>query len=475
MPADDLLPNMNRRAHAMKGGDPTLLLGRMPERYSHVVRDWATREPSRLALRAGARAMSYGKLWAATGAARQLLQTLGIVAGDRVLLVAENGLQIVPLLLATSELDAWAVPLNARMSVREIETIRKFSDCRRALYCVGDSISAGEHAQADNIDQTVNILGDLAIGALNTEAKAEPVYPDKARQTAVLVFTSGTTGEPKGVMLSHQALIYMGANMVEVRNITGDDAFYNSSPVSHAIGLGTVLMTAFWAGASVELVARFTPQHFIEALKDERITGVTAVPTLFARIVEFAEEKGISLRSRRLRLMATAGAPLDLTLKARIEDAFGLRMGNSYGMTECNPIARSAAGVETNEVGQLQPGGEIRIVHENGQDVVAGESGEVWVRGPSRMLGYYRNEGATASAFKQGGWLNTGDLARMDEEGRLFIVGRSKDLIIRSGFNVYPVEVESVLSLYPGVAQAAVVGRDVLGNSGFTMILAGRL
>ena len=454
----------DRREQAMKGADPAPLLQQMPERYSHVVRNWADREPWRLALRSGASLMSYGDLWGATSEAKRVLQKLGVGAGDRVLLVAENGLQIVPLLLAVSELDAWAVPLNARMSVREIETIRAFSDCRRALYCIGDSPSAAGHAEADEIEQEVFLSGVVAVSTPNTTATPEAVYSDRARQTAVLVFTSGTTGEPKGVMLSHQALIYMGANMAELRKITGDDVFYNSSPVSHAIGLGTVLMTAFWAGASAELVARFTPQHFVEALKDERITGVTAVPTLFARIVEFADQKGISLRSKRLRIIATAGAPLDLALKAHIEDAFGLRMGNSYGMTECNPVARSAGGVETNEVGELQPGIEIRIVREDGQDARSNESGEIWAKGPGRMLGYYRNEAATASVLKEGGWLATGDLARMDDDGKLFIVGRSKDLIIRSGFNVYPVEVESVLSLFPGVAQVAVVSREVPGN-----------
>ena len=452
------------RAQAMKGGDAAPLLGRLPERYSHVVRDWAQRDPARLALRAYAGQMSYGELWDVTEEAIRLLLRLGVGAGDRVVLVAENGLQIVPLLLAVSEMDAWAVPLNARMSVREIETIRMFAGCRRALYCVGDSQSAAAHAQADEIEQEVFLLGKVAVSARNMRAEPELVYPDKARQTAVLVFTSGTTGEPKGVMVSHQALIYMGANMVDVRKITGEDSFYNSSPVSHAIGLGTVLMTAFWAGASAELVARFTAQHFVEALKDERITAVTAVPTLFARILEFAEQNGVSLKSKRLRIIATAGAPLDLALKARIEEAFGLKMGNSYGMTECNPVARSSGGVDTNEVGEVQPGLEIRIVREDGQDATSDESGEIWVKGPPRMLGYYRNEAATKSVLRRGDWLATGDLGRVDEDGRLYIVGRSKELIIRSGFNVYPVEVESVLSLYPGVAQVAVVGREVPGN-----------
>ncbi|XSC47516.1 class I adenylate-forming enzyme family protein [Bradyrhizobium sp. RDT10] len=437
----------------------------MPERFSRVVEKWAKKEPYRQALEFAGRRMTYGELWAATSDAVALLTRKGVRAGDRVVLVGENGLQLVPLLLAVSELDAWSVPLNARMSGREIEVIREFAECRRAVYCIGDSSAAKQHAKADrSAGETEELLGPLVFSSLNEEVAAEQTFPEKERQTAVLVFTSGTTGEPKGVRLSHQALMYMGANMAELRQVTPDDVFYNSSPISHAIGLGTVLMTAFWAGAGVELVGKFTPQHFVEALQAERITSVTAVPTLFARILDHAEKERLSLRSRRLRVIATAGAPLDLALKTRVEAAFGLRMGNSYGMTECNPVARSATGVNTNEVGELQPGVEIRIVKEDGSDAGTDERGELWARGPGLMLGYYRNDTATRAALRDGGFMATGDLATIDGQGRLYIVGRSKDLIIRSGFNVYPVEVESVLALFPGVAQVAVVGRQIEGN-----------
>lgn len=449
----------------VRGPDPTRLLSEMPERYSQVVRRRAKTEPHRRALAFAGREMTYGELWTTTRDAIELLTRMGIRAGDRVLLVGENGLQLIPLLLAASELDAWAAPLNARMSVREVQAIREFADCRRSIYCVGDSAAANDHAAADETaGEREDLLGPLILNKLNEGAVAEPSFSDKARQTAVLVFTSGTTGEPKGVKVSHQALIYMGANMAKLRNITPDDVFYNSSPISHAIGLGTVLMTAFWAGASVELVGRFTPEHLVQAVQGERITSVTAVPTLFARVLDYAEKEKLSLKSRRLRIIATAGAPLDLALKARVEEAFGVPISNSYGMTECNPIARSAGGVETNEVGELQPGVEIRLVREDGGDAEVDEGGEIWVKSPCLMLGYYRNEAATLAVMRDAGFMATGDLAKFDGKGRLYIVGRSKELIIRSGFNVYPVEVESVISLFPGVAQVAVVGRPVSGN-----------
>src|SRR5260370_22187418 len=188
----------------MRGGDESALLAPMPDRFSHVVCDWAAIEPSRIALASGACRLSYGDLWNATRKTVKTLRKLGVRAGDRVLLVAENGLQIVPLLLAVSELDAWSVPLNARMSAREVETIRAFSDCRRSLYCVGDSQAAAGHAATAKIDREISVFGPVLASVINEGARQEPVYPDKARQTAVLVVTSWTTGEPQGARLSHQ-------------------------------------------------------------------------------------------------------------------------------------------------------------------------------------------------------------------------------------------------------------------------------
>ncbi|MCW0193084.1 MAG: fatty acid--CoA ligase family protein, partial [Rhodococcus sp.] len=170
------------------------------------------------------------------------------------------------------------------------------------------------------------------------------------------------------------------------------------------------------------------------------------------------------LRSNRLRFIAVGGMPLDLTLKAQIEDAFGLEIGNSYGMTEISPITRSPGATVGRTVGVPQPGIEIRIVREDGKDAAVGEPGEIWVRGPNLMLGYYKNELANNEVRRPDGFMTTGDIGSMDEDGNLSLVGRTKDVIIRSGFNVYPVEVEAVLSQVPGVALVAVVGRTVDGN-----------
>jgi acyl-CoA synthetase (AMP-forming)/AMP-acid ligase II len=194
-------------------------------------------------------------------------------------------------------------------------------------------------------------------------------------------------------------------------------------------------------------------------------------------MLEYSKATGDALGSAGLRMIATAGAPLDPGLKAHIEEGFGVPLGNSYGMTEINPIARSEKGVQDTEVGLPQPGTDIRIVRADGEDTLPGEEGELWARGPGQMLGYYRNPEETARTLRPGGYIATGDIAMIDKAGMLRIVGRDKEVINRSGFKVYPVEVEAVLGLYPGVAAAAVLGRAVAGNEevvAFVQPLPGR-
>ncbi len=447
------------------GTDATAMLDALPARFSHFVSQRAAEIPDRPALLVEGGVLTYGALWRATGEAIELLTSRGVGPGDRVMMVGENGLQLVPLMLAVSELDAWGVPLNARMSDREVASIRDFTNCRLAIYCATDSPDAAEHGKLAGARLHKDILfGDLAIGETDPDARPEPVHESNAKQTAVLVFTSGTTGEPKGVRMSHLGLIYMGLNMAQLRGINSQDLLYNISPISHTIGLGAVLMTAFSVGACVELIGRFTPAHLAGALAEERVSIVIAVPMAFQRMLEYSEENGVSLRSARLRMIATAGAVLDPGLKRRAEEGFGVPLGNSYGMTEMNPIARSEIGIIDTEVGFPQPGTDFRIVNGEGEDVGSGEEGEVWARGPGQMLGYYRNPEETKKTLRPGGFIATGDIAVMDEAGMLRIVGRNKEVIDRSGFNVYPVEVESVLGLYPGVAVAAVLGRAIAGS-----------
>ncbi|KIZ40759.1 hypothetical protein OO17_16840 [Rhodopseudomonas palustris] len=447
------------------GGSAQRLLASMPPRLAGLVERQAETAPDRPALISGDRVVTYSEFWQAIGRAKALLTAAGVVGGDRVMIVNENSIAAVTFIFAASDLDAWASPINARMSSREIDACIAYCGCRIVVYTIGDSQAASDHAarvQARPHDDPV--FGKVAFGPTDTDARPEPVHAEKDRQTAVLLFSSGTTGAPKGVMLSHQAIMYMGGNMAELRNITASDVFYNITPVSHVIGLGAMLTTAIWAGGTSELVAQFSAANFVAALTADRITYVMGVPTIFARLLEYARTNSASLRSSRLRFIAVGGMPLDLTLKAQIEDAFGLELGNSYGMTEIAPVTRSRGATIGRSVGVVQPGIELRIVGDDGNDAAIGQKGEIWVKGPNLMLGYYRNEAANNDVRRADGFISTGDIGSMDRDGNLSLVGRTKDVIIHSGFNVYPVEVEAVLSQVPGVALVAVIGRSVDGN-----------
>jgi acyl-CoA synthetase (AMP-forming)/AMP-acid ligase II len=221
------------------------------------------------------------------------------------------------------------------------------------------------------------------------------------------------------------------------------------------------------AGATAHLVAKYDPAALASALAEDGITDLFGVPDIYQRLLEFKAVKGIARLERgRLRRMLVAGAPLDLTLKARIEEELGLPLLNNYGITECSPGltgVRESAPRRDESVGRFLPGIKHRLVGRDRKPVADGEVGELHVRGPNVMLGYYRAPDLTAQAIDAEGWFNTGDLARLDGD-HLFIAGRSKELIIRSGFNVYPAEVEAVLNSHKMVVQSAVIGRAVPGN-----------
>lgn len=214
-------------------------------------------------------------------------------------------------------------------------------------------------------------------------------------------------------------------------------------------------------------------------MAEEGITLLNGVPATYQRLLEYKATAGLSRLERgALRLIAVAGAPLDLDLKARVEKELGLPLSNGFGITECSPGisgVRSDAPRNDNAVGRLLPGLEARIVRRDGAIVANGEIGELHVRGPNVMRGYYRAPDLTAKAIDADGWFKTGDLARFEEDV-LFIVGRTKEMIIRSGFNVYPAEIEAVISTHPAVVQCAVVGRQVPGNEevvAFVQLLKG--
>jgi long-chain acyl-CoA synthetase len=277
----------------------------------------------------------------------------------------------------------------------------------------------------------------------------------------VLLFTSGTAGTPKAAVLTHANL---AANIAQVLDHPGlrvlvDDVVLGSLPFHHVFGLNVVLGVALAAGAAVALEARFDAQETVDRIGRHRVTVLAGVPTMYAQWLTLGPPPDAF---GSVRLAVSGAAPLPPEVGAAFRDRFGIVIHQGYGLTEASPIVTTTAlaGHEPRpgSIGPPLPGVEVRIVDEDGSDVLAGDPGELWVRGPNVFAGYWHDEEASARVITADGWLRTGDVAVVEEHGDLRLVDRAKDLIIVSGFNVYPVEVEDVLRGQPEVLDAAVVG-----------------
>jgi long-chain acyl-CoA synthetase len=453
------------------------LLNSLPERISDVITPWVERSPDRLAVVEASGSWTYKQLDAVVNESRNWLRDSGVRPGDRVLLVCENCRAFVAIFLALTGMDAWPVLANARLSAREIDDIRDHCGARRVIYMTSVSPHATQHAKRHGavIGEAAG-LGPIGLGALNEKVEPETIENNRDDRVAALIYTSGTTGLPKGVVLTHRNLLFIAAVSAQIRSLTRDDRLYGVLPMSHAVGLSVVLLGTLLSGATLYLAPRFDPVATIAALERDRLTIVLGVPAMFALFVDYAKTKKLlgPVKFPALRIISSSGAPLQASVKSAVESLFGMTLHNGYGVTECSPTIAQARVDEPRtdlSVGRVLPGVEIKLVGADGQSIGEGEVGELWVRGPNVAKGYYRAPEETAAAINTEGWFNTRDLARM-EGGHLFIVGRTKELIVRFGMNVYPAEVEAVLNTHPAVVRSAVIGRPVQGVEGGEEVIA---
>lgn len=413
------------------------------------------------------RTVSYGGYREAIEEGADRLRAHGVAPGDRVLLVAENCLATAVLILACSRVGASAVPVNARLTAAEIARVTAHASPSLVVYTAHVSREALAHADEAEASSASTSVGELRIA---------PHEPDRtvAAETdvAVILYTTGTTGAPKGVMLTHGNLRFAARASGTLRGLVADDHLYGVLPLTHVFGLASVLMATAWAGACVRMETRFRPDRLFAALR-AGVTVFPAVPQMHALLMEHVAAQGAErLGSDALRYVSSGAAPLDPVWKRKAEAFYGIALQNGYGMTEStagvcgtrNPIGRPDV-----SVGPPLPGVELRIApapsNDGGRANGSGDGvGEILTRGPHVMRGYFRSPEETARTIDTDGFLHTGDLGRLDADGNLHVVGRSKELIIRGGFNVYPPEVESALNEHPRVVQCAVVGRTIDGG-----------
>ncbi|NWJ45271.1 MAG: AMP-binding protein [Chloroflexi bacterium] len=405
------------------------------------------------------------------------LHAHGLGKGDKLALILPNWLEFVITYLATARLGAIIVPLNVRYRSSEIEYMLRNSGTKIVVTCAefGDfdfahllkelkpqlpalqlTVVVGQPEGGHGLVSWETVLGEGAKVALSAPALIEP-----SEDLLAIMYTSGTTGIPKGAMLTHRNVVENALTVAEMLEVISSDRFLGCVPFFHIFGLGPTIVTALGCGASVILMDIYKPEEALLLVETEQITVKHGVPTMFILELNNPNFSRFNLSSLRTGIIAAAPAPAEIIRRIRTE--MSCEILSAYGLTETSPCLTITRANDCNEVreetvGRTLPGMEIRILDDEENKVPIGAVGELVCRTPGLMKGYYNMPEATANAVDRDGWFYTGDLATLDEAGNVRIVGRKKEMINRGGLKIYPREVEELYYKNQKVQEIAIVG-----------------
>ena len=389
------------------------------------------------------RVFSYREVEDRAAAFAEQLAERGVGEGDVLAVMLPNSLELLIGILGAWRVGAAATPINPTFTARELDYQLADSGAKLLLALPG----------------TVSGIDLITPEQMRDGPELAVPEPEIALdQLALLVYTSGSTGQPKGVMLDHANALAMTGQMVDTFALSAEDHALLVLPLFHVNSIMVSFLTPMSVGGRVTVLDRFAPDTFLAAIERFRPTYFSAVPAIYARLAELPE--GTTFDASSLRFAICGAAPVSKELLERIEQRYGISLVEGYGLTEttcastCNPVV----GVrKPGTVGPALSGQRIAIIDPQGNTVPAGERGEVVISGPTIMRGYLGRPDATAETIRNG-WLHTGDVGMLDEDGYLSIVDRIKDMIIRGGENIYPKEIEGVLAEHEAVLEAAVIG-----------------
>ena len=453
---------------------------------AHLLESSAEKYADRTAIVFGDTRLSYAQVNGAANQVANLLVSRGIKPGDKVALSCPN-LPYFPIVYyGILKAGATVVPLNVLLKGREVAYHLGDSDAK-AFFCFQGTpdlpIGAEGHAgfeQADSCENFFMIMADptapSSIEGTETFGEAtsgqaptfESIETDDD-DTAVILYTSGTTGQPKGAELMHRNMM---SNALAGTSLFGADAANPDTylcvlPLFHSFGQTVIMNSGFAFGGTVVLLPRFEAEAALKLMDAEDITFFAGVPTMYWGLLGVLDDSGVDVKklADTLRIAAAGGSALPVEVHHEFERRFGIVILEGYGLSETSPVASFSPrgeGVRVGSIGMPIEGVEFKLINpEPGvrEDIEAGEDviGEIAIKGPNVMKGYYGRPDATDDAIVDG-WFRTGDLARKDADGWYYIVDRSKDMIIRGGYNVYPREIEEVLVTHPDVSLAAVIG-----------------
>ncbi|MFE1315582.1 o-succinylbenzoate--CoA ligase [Streptomyces sp. NPDC058755] len=409
--------------------------------------------PHRTALVHGDKPTDYRTLHTRTTRLARALRARGVRRGDRVAYLGPNHPAYLETLFAAGLLGAVFVPLNTRLAAPELAY--QLADSGARVLVHAPARTALPDAPEVRTYVEVGAAYEELLASGDDEPIDEPVTPD---DTCIIMYTSGTTGRPKGAMLTHGNLTWNAINVLVDTDLTADERALVSAPLFHTAGLNMLTLPVLLKGGTCVLVESFDPEATFDLVERHRITFMFGVPTMFDQIARHPRWPAADLSS--LRILTCGGSPVPTPLIAAYQER-GLTFLQGYGMTEAAPgtlfLDAEHAVSKAGSAGVPHFFSDVRVVRPDLTPVDAGETGEVVVRGPHVMSGYWGLPEESAASFADG-WFRSGDAARVDADGYVYIVDRMKDVIISGGENVYPAEIEDLLLAHPGIAECAVIG-----------------
>jgi long-chain acyl-CoA synthetase len=423
-----------------------------------ILTESAARVPDNPAIRLGDVELTYAELDDRSARMAAVLTAKGVRAGDRVGVMLPNVPEFPVAYYGVLRAGGVVVPMNVLLKKREIAFYLDDSGSKLLLAWHGfgeDARGGAEEAGTELIE-----VEPASFAALLAEREPVPGLADTAAEdTAVILYTSGTTGKPKGAELTH-ANLFRNADVSSrtTSEIAAGDVVFGGLPLFHSFGQTVSMNASLMVGACLTLVPKFDPGQALETIQRDRVTHFYGVPTMYGALLHHPERESFDTSS--LRTCITGGASMPVEVLHGFEAAFGAIVLEGYGLSETSPVSSSNHPDRERKPGSIGTpleGVEMKVFDEDDNEVAQGEVGEIVIRGHNIMKGYWQRPDATAEAMR-GGWFHSGDMARVDDDGYFFIVDRKKDLIIRGGYNVYPREVEEVLYEHPKIREAAVVG-----------------
>lgn len=442
-----------------------------------VVMDAARSHGSRIAITDGEVNLTYTELDALRIRSARAFVAAGLAHGDRVAIWAPNIYQWILAAIGAQSVGGVVVPLNTRYKGSEAAYVINASGAKM-LFTVGDFLGVSYPAMlADQsvptLERTVMLSGQaqgcaswddfLALGDSVSEQQAvDRAAALTPEDTLDILFTSGTTGNPKGVVTGHGQNIRTFENWSATIGLRSDDNYLIISPFFHSFGYKAGWLAAFICGARVLPVLNFDLDAVLAQIEREKISMLPGPPTIYQSLLAHPRYKEFDLSSLRLASTGAAPVPVELVRQMREDLGFDVVV-TAYGLTECCGVMTicrpdDSAEIISHSSGRAMDGVEVKLVDKAGEVVPAGSDGEIWCRGFNVMQRYFNNEEATRETLTEDGWMKTGDVGVMDEQGYVRITGRIKEMFIVGGFNCYPAEIENILCDMPGVARAAVVG-----------------